>query len=103
MRGRLLTLIKNWLTSRLQRVILNGEFSDWIEVLPGVPQGSVLGPLLFIIFINDLDLDAATTDLLSKFADDTKVGVYVKGPGDRDRLQLVLNKLVAWSDLWGMK
>ena len=76
-----------------------------MEVLSGVPQGSVLGPLLFIIFISDLDLDAATTDLLREFADDTKVGVYVKGPGDRDRLQLVpvLNKLVAWSYLWGMK
>ena len=102
-RGRLLAWIKNWLTGRLQRVILNGEFSDWMEVLSGVPQGSVLGPLLFIIFINDLDLEAATADLISKFADDTKVGVYIRGDGDRDRLQLVLNNLVAWADLWGMK
>ena len=101
--GCLLTCIKNWLTGRLQRVILNGEFSDWMEVLSGVPQGSVLGPLLFIIFINDLDLHADAADLLSKFADDTKVGVYVRGTDDRDRLQLVLNKLVAWSDHWGMK
>ena len=87
--GHLLTWIKNWLTGRLQRVILNGEFSDWMEVLSGVPQGSVHGPLLFIIFINDLDLDADAADLLSKFADDTKVGVYVRGTEDRDRLQLV--------------
>ena len=67
-----------------------------MEVLSGVPQGSVLGPLLFIIFINNLGLDADAADLLSKFADDTKVGVYVRGTDDRDRLQLVLNKLVAW-------
>ena len=71
--------------------------------MSGVPQGSVLGPLLFIIFINDLNLHADAADLLSKFADDTKVGVYVRGTDDRDRLQLVLNKLVAWSDHWGMK
>ena len=62
-----------------------------------------MGPLLFIIFINDLDMVAAAADLLSKFADDTKVGVYVRGPEDRDRLQSALNNLVAWADLWGMK
>ena len=84
-RGRLLNWIRDWLSGRLQRVVLNGEFSEWMEVLSGVPQGSVLGPLLFIIFINDLDTMAAAADLLSKFADDTKVGVYVRGPEDRDR------------------
>ena len=62
-----------------------------------------MGPLLFIIFINDLDMEAATADLLRKFANDSKVGVYVKGVEDRDRLQLVLNNLVAWADHWGMK
>ena len=92
-----------FVSGRLQRVVLNGEFSDWMEVLSGVPQGSVLAPLLFIIFINDLDLEAAAADLISKFADDTKVGVYVRGEGDRNRLQLVLNNLMAWADCWGMK
>ena len=103
MTGRLLSWIEEWLSGRLQRVVLNGEFSDWMEVLSGVPQGSVLAPLLFIIFINDLDLEAAAADLISKFADDTKVGVYVRGEGDRNRLQLVLNNLMAWADCWGMK
>ena len=101
--GRLLSWIEEWLSGRLQRVVLNGEFSDWMEVLSGVPQGSVLGPLLFIIFINDLDLEAAAADLISKFADDTKVGVYVRGEGDRNRLKVVLNNLMAWADRWGMK
>ena len=45
--------IKNWISDRKQQVVLNGEFLEWIQVLPGVPQGSVLGPFLFIIVIDD--------------------------------------------------
>ena len=63
--------IEQWLTDRRQRVVVDGEVSTWKSVLSGVPQGSVLGPILFLIYINDLD-DSITSNVL-KFADDTKL------------------------------
>ena len=63
--------IEKWLTHRRQRVIVDGEISNWKSVLSGVPQGSVLGPILFLIYINDLEDDISSKVL--KFADDTKV------------------------------
>ena len=81
--GQVLQWIENWLKGRRQRVVLNGKFSSWEEVLSGVPQGSVLGPLLFVIFINDMDDMVSQIDTLKKFADDTKLGKTVRTEKDR--------------------
>jgi ribonuclease P/MRP protein subunit RPP40 len=99
--GKLLEWIRVWLEGRKQRVVLNGEASEWSEVLSGVPQGSVLGPTLFLIFINDIDraVDVTSTVLL-KFADDTKVARMVESEEQRGELQSAINRLVEWSTEW---
>jgi len=96
----LVNWIEKWLTDRRQRVIVEGETSNWKPVLSGVPQGSVLGPILFLIYINDLD-DGVSSKVL-KFADDTKVFRKVKRNADTHILQDDLAKLVKWSEKWQM-
>jgi hypothetical protein len=100
--GNLLTWIRNWLTGRKQRVVLNSKHSTWSEVLSGVPQGSVLGPILFLVFINDLDQAARLISILSKFADDTKLGHTVQSTEEKQALQQSLNQLCEWAEMWGM-
>ena len=92
--------IEQWLTDRRQRVVVDGEVSKWKSVLSGVPQGSVLGPILFLIYINDLD-DNITSNVL-KFADDTKLFRKVNTDGDKQHLQNDLDRLMKWSEKWQM-
>ena len=101
--GEVFNWISAWLADRTQTVKVGAAESTPSEVKSGVPQGSVLGPPLFDIFIDDLDECAILIELLIKFADDTKGMQEIGGPEDRDRLQQTLDKLVAWAREWGMQ
>ena len=102
--GNVLQWVKNWLADRRQRTVLNGQASEWGTVGSGVPQGSVLGPLCFVIFINDLDDSVADlVSIINKFADDTKVGKVITSQSDVADMQQALNLLVDWASRWGME
>jgi ribonucleases P/MRP protein subunit RPP40 len=100
--GHVLLWIKDWLSDRKQRVVVNGKFSGWRAVLSGVPQGSVLGPVLFNIFINDIDREATCNQILKKFADDTKIAQILSSPNAVHELQATLDRLSTWAASWGM-
>ena len=82
-------------------MVINGKASQWIEVDSGVLQGSILGPLLFIIFINGID-EGIISDIL-KVADDTKLFGKLGSSKSRDRLKEDLRVLCVWSDTWQMQ
>ena len=98
-RGQLLSWLSDYLSNRMQRVIIGGSVSDWANVEAGVPQGSILGPLLFLVFINDIATSIESVPHL--FADDTNILFPTKDMQvgittvNRD-----LAKIKAWCDKW---
>jgi hypothetical protein len=100
-RGNLHKWVNCFLTKRQQRVIVNGEKSDWVDVTSGVPQGTVTGPLWFLIFINDLPLNI--TSNIRLFADDCVLYRCIKSPSDAELLQKDLDTLTQWQNRWQMR
>ena len=100
-RGKLLSWIRSFLSNRLQRVVVDGSFSSPSEVTSGVPQGSVLGPTLFLLYINDLDSGIRSSVRL--FADDCLIYRTIYSPLDHLILQEDLSNLSLWANKWQMK
>ena len=96
--GNLLAWIESFLKDRNQRVLINGVNSSWTRVKSGIPQDSVLGPLLFSIFVNDLPTTLQSDCLL--FANDCKLFCSLVDDDSVDQLQNDLNRLQSWSLLW---
>ena len=94
--GKLGNWLHDFLTNRCQTVLVNGCRSKVILVISGVPQGSVLGPLLFLIFISDIDLSVKQSSL-SSFADDTKLTKSISSTKDASDLQCDLNAVYSWA------
>ena len=99
--GKLLNLFENYLQNRRQRVALNGFYSDYAPIKAGVPQGSVLGPLLFLIYINDLELNIKSN--VKVFADDTMLFSIVRTPHlTATELNNDLDLINRWAYQWKM-
>ena len=97
--GKFLNLFKNYLFDRRQRVILPGVHSDWSKIFAGVPQGSILGSLLFLVFINDIvnEIDSC----IRLVADDTSLYIIVDDPvASAERLNVDLIKILQWAETW---
>ena len=99
-RGNTLEWLKHFLTDRTQQVIINGKYSDLAKVTSGVPQGTVLAPLLFLCYINDLPNNVSSTVRL--YADDVLLYTSIKSEEDCLRLQQDLHMLEKWAATWKM-
>lgn len=98
--GQYNTWIRSFLLGRKQRVIVNGEKSEWKDVTSGIPQGSVLGPILFVLYINDMpEVTSIGTDTYL-FADDTKAFRGIFQQSDCEHLQEDIHALHEWSEKW---
>ena len=95
--------IESFLNNRRQRVRINDSFSNWDKVISGIPQGSILGPLLFIIYINDLVGACNSGSNIYLYADDAKLFKYISRTEDTHILQSDIDKLNDWIEKWLLK
>ena len=101
-RGKVLKWIEDWLSHRKQRVVVDGQHSDWLSVISGVIQGSVPGGIFFDIFIDDID-KAVNEALVKKFANDTKIAQIIRNAADAKRMQENLDRICQWAEKWQMR
>ena len=97
--GEIISILSSFLSDREQRVILDGQFSDWAKIEAGVPQGSILGPILFLIYINDI-IEIVDSNI-KIFADDT----FIFRTADQQSTEILtndLNKISIWANKWKM-
>ena len=100
--GKVLAWFKSYLSDRRQRVVIPGGTSDWTSIYAGVPQGSILGPLLFLVYINDIVVDIGSHIRL--FADDTSLYIIVDDPVTAAGcLNTDLQKITRWAAIWLVK
>ena len=100
-RGKVHSWIKEFLSERSQKVVINGKSSDSAKVTSGIPQGSVLGPILFLVFINDLP--EVILAFIKLFADDAKIIGRVNSIMQATTVQISLDNAVDWANIWEMK
>ena len=100
--GHLIEILRNFLSNRNQRVVLNGIESSWEPTFSGVPQGSVLGPLFFLIYINDLTNNISAN--IKLFADDSSLFIKVRDVDTAQKLlSQDLDKITLWAHQWKMQ
>ena len=102
-RGPLLEWTSSFLVGRKQRVVVDGKASEPTDVLSGVPQGTVLGPLFFLVYINDISKDLTPGTKIRLFADDSLLYRTIRSQADCEILQKDLNTLQKWEKLWKME
>jgi len=99
--GQMLTWFSSFLLNHYQRVVVNGSQSSWSDVISGVPQGTVLGPLLFLLYINDITGNIQSNIRL--FADDCIVYHTIRSQDDYCKLQNDISSLLRWAETWQMR
>jgi hypothetical protein len=101
-KGRLLNWFRNYLAERKQRLVVNRKMSEETSITAGVPQGSILGPLLFIIYMNDL-IEMINTEI-RLYADDVTLYVaYTEGEQAKEQMEENLTKIQEWATRWFVK